>query len=124
MFPKKLAPRVVNNNPQNPPIYSFASFLIFFVTSFSKISESSRAWTIFIMSFISLFEIVKVVFPEPCIAVIPEGAKMCFAKGTATLINGPANLLTNGPKNPPDWIILDIWALESFIYCFQMHSLS
>ena len=32
----------------------------------------------------------------------------------ATFINGPANLLNNDAKNPPDWIILEIWALESF----------
>ena len=29
-------------------------------------------------------------------------------------INGLAILLNNDPKNPPDWIILEIWALESF----------
>ena len=66
------------------------------------------------MSFISSFEIIKVVVPEPCIlfsipasiaeaaAVIPNGAKTFFAKGIATFINGPANLLNNDPKNPPD----------------------
>ena len=26
-------------------------------------------------------------------------------------MNGPAILLNNEPENPPDWIILDIWAL-------------
>ena len=30
-------------------------------------------------------------------------------------INWPTILLNNEPENPPDWIILDIWALESFI---------
>ena len=66
------------------------------------------------MSFISSCEIIKVVVPEPCIffripasiaeetAVIPNGAKTFFAKGIATFINGPANLLNNNPKNPPD----------------------
>ena len=56
------------------------------------------------MSFFSLFKIIKVVVPEPCIffwipasnaeaaAVIPNGVKIFFAKGTATFINGPANL--------------------------------
>ena len=48
-------------------------------------------------------------------AAIPNGDKMVFAKGTATFINGPANLLNNYLKNPPDWIILEIWALESFM---------
>ena len=41
-------------------------------------------------------------------AVIANGAKTFFAKGIATFINGPANLLNNDPKNPPDWIILEI----------------
>ena len=45
--------------------------------------------------------------------VIPNGAQTFFAKGVATFINGPANLLTKDPKNPPDWIILEIRALES-----------
>ena len=40
--------------------------------------------------------------------------KPFFAKGIATFINGPGNLLNNDPKNPPNWIILKIWALESF----------
>ena len=77
------------------------------------------------MPFISSFEIIAVV-PEPCIffwipasiaeaaAVISNGAKTFFAKWIATFINGPGNLPNNDPKNPPDWIILDIWALESF----------
>ena len=35
-------------------------------------------------------------------AVIPNGAKTFFAKGISIFINGPANLLNNYPKNPPD----------------------
>ena len=31
------------------------------------------------------------------------------------LTNALANLLNKDPKNPPDWIILEIWALESLI---------
>ena len=61
------------------------------------------------MPFISSSKIVKVVAPEPCfffwmpesIAVIPNGAKIYFAKGIATFVNGPVNLLNNNPKNPP-----------------------
>ena len=57
------------------------------------------------MSFISSFEIIKVVVLEPCIffwipasiaeaaAVNPNGAKTFFAKGIPTFINGPSNLL-------------------------------
>ena len=125
MFPNRLAPKVPNKILKNPPFCSFVSFLIFLVTPFNKILESSRAWIIFVMPFIYLFEIIKVTVPEPWIffwisasitegaAVIPNGAKTFYAKGIATLINGPANLLNNDPKNPPDWILLEIWALES-----------
>ena len=35
-------------------------------------------------------------------AVIPNGAKIFFANGTATFVNGAANLLDNDSKNPPD----------------------
>ena len=48
-------------------------------------------------------------------AVIPNWAKTFFAKGTAIFINGPANLLNKDSKNPSDWIILLICALESFM---------
>ena len=91
---------------------------------FSKILESSRAWIIFITSFISSFEIIKVVLPDPniflCIpasasdaaAVNPKGIKTFSANGLITFFlngnpifnNGPSNL----PKKPPDWIILEI----------------
>ena len=72
-----------------------------------------------------MLEIVKVVLPELCIffwipasiaeaaAVIGIGAKSFCADGIATFINGPANLLNNDPKNPPDWTFLEMWALES-----------
>ena len=61
------------------------------------------------MSFISLIEIIKVVVPEPCIFFFELLKQLLlflmeliyfFAKGTATFINGPANLLNNDPKNP------------------------
>ena len=64
------------------------------------------------MSFIYSFEIIKVVVPEPCIffwistwsaeaaAVIRNGAKIFFGKGTVSFINEPANLGNNDPKNP------------------------
>ena len=64
-FPNKLAPKVPNKIFKNPPFCSFVLFLIVLVTLFSKILESSRAGTIFIVSFISSFEIIKVVVPEP-----------------------------------------------------------
>ena len=69
------------------------------------------------MPLIYFLEIAKVAVPEPYIffwipasiteaaAVISNGAKTFFARGTANFINGPANLLNHDPKNPPDWII-------------------
>ena len=69
------------------------------------------------MSFISSFEVIEVVVPEPSVffwipksfagaaAVIPNGAKKFFAKGIATFSNGPANLLNCDLKNPPDRIL-------------------
>ena len=62
MFPNKVAPKVPNNIPKNLPFCCFVSFLIVLVIHFYKISESSRTWTIFIMSFISLFELLKLLF--------------------------------------------------------------
>ena len=41
--------------------------------------------------------------------------KYFFVNGTGTFINVPANLLSNDPKNPPDWIISEMWVLESLI---------
>ena len=40
--------------------------------------------------------------------VEPNGANTFLANGIATFINGPANLLNNLPKNPPDCINLFI----------------
>ena len=38
-----------------------------------------------------------------------------LANGVATFINGPANLLNNLPKNPPDCMIFFICVLLNFI---------
>ena len=48
-------------------------------------------------------------------AVKPNGANTFLANGIATFINGPANLLNNLPKNPPDCVIVFICALLNFI---------
>ena len=89
-FPSNIYPKVPTSVPRNPPLCYLVSFLIVLVIPFSKILESSRAGTIFVMSFIFSFEIIKVVVSEPCIffwipaaiaetaAVIPNGAKMFF----------------------------------------------
>ena len=68
------------------------------------------------MSLFSSFEIIKVAVSEPCFFYFFEflhqllkrllpflmELKNFFAKGTATFINGPADLLNNDPRNPPD----------------------
>ena len=88
-FPNKLAPSVPSNILKNPPFCSFVSFSIVLVTPFNKTLESSRACTIFIISFISSFEIIKVVFPDRSVFLcIPASAADAVAvnpKGINTL---------------------------------------
>ena len=78
------------------------------------------------MPFTSSFKIIKAAVSETsnlfwifasiaeAVAVIPNKAKIFFAYGTATFINGSAILLNNDPKIPPDYIILDISVLDNF----------
>ena len=47
----------------------FASFLIVFLTTFVNTQDSSRDLTIFIVSFISSLEIIRVVIPDPNICL-------------------------------------------------------
>ena len=47
--------------------------------------------------------------------VKPNGANTFLANGIAAFINGPASLLNNLPKNPPDCINFFICALLNFI---------
>ena len=123
MFPNKLAPEVPNNIPKNPRFYSFVFCSIVLVTPFNKISESSRALTIFIISFISLFEIISVVILERCIffsipsfisAVTPNGARIFFANGTATFVNRPLSYFR---------YLRFRQLLYQLLYCSQMHFL-
>ena len=97
----------------------------------SEISESSKGWPVFIILFISSFEFIKVVVPDLCFILFfffdflyqllkqqllfLMELKYFFAKETATPIYATANLPNNHPENPSDWIILEFWALESFI---------
>ena len=114
MLLNKVLAKVPSIILRNQHSYSFASFLIILVGPFNRLFESSKALTIFKISFISSFEIVKDAIQEPCIffsipasiaeeaAVIPNGAKICFAIGAATFINGPASILNNATKKAPD----------------------
>ena len=111
-FPNKDAPKMPNNILRKPLLCSFVSFLIVSVTPFNKIPECSKAWTIFIMPFISSFEIIRVVVPEPSIfcipasaadaaAVNPNGISTLFGNGLiAFFINGNP-VFNNGPRSLP-----------------------
>ena len=104
-FPNKLAPRVPNNILKNPPFCSFVSFSIVLVTPFNKILESSRAYTIFIISFISSSEIIKVVFPDPniflCIPASAADAADILANSLITFFINGNPVFNNGPNNLP-----------------------
>ena len=64
------------------------------MTPFNNKSESSRDSIILIISLISSFDIISVVFP-----------------GKPVFSYGPSNL----PINPPDCIILDNWVFDNLI---------
>ena len=93
MFPSRLAPNVPNSTLRNPPFCSFASFLIVSLTPSNNHTESSRDLAIFKMSFISSFEIIKIVlWPDPNIFLsIPASA----ADAAAVNPNGIKTLLAN-----------------------------
>ena len=61
--PALIVPWPVNRFPKlrNPPFCSFDSFLIVLLTPFSNKQDYSSDLTIFIISFISSFEIINVV---------------------------------------------------------------
>ena len=104
------------------------------VTPFNKIAESSRAWTIECHLVLHLkllklllaeqrtkdnqnhefsFEFQHLLLMQQLLFLMDQ--KYFFPMELLLSFNGPANLLNNEPKNPPDWIALDIWTLESFI---------
>ena len=92
-----------------PESSSFFRILIILFTLHSKWSEFSTGWCSSFFSYISsnLF-----------IALIINPAKLSLAKGIA--IFGCAsfclNYLFKNKKNPPGWIILDVWAVLRFIF--------
>ena len=130
-FPNKLASKVPNKIPENPPFCLFASYLIVSLTPFINKPDSSRDLIIFMISFISSLEIIYVVVQDPDIflwiavsvadaaAVNPNGIKTlsandlskCLIKGNPVFSNGPKNL----PKNPPYCPILCNWVFDNLI---------
>ena len=82
---------------RNPSFCSFTSFLIVSLKPFINKPDSSSDLTILMISFISSFEIISVVIPDPKIFF---GIAASFA--ASVFSNGPKTL----PKNPPDCPIL------------------
>ena len=121
-----------NNSLRNPPFSSFTSFWTVSVTPFTNKPESSRGFTILIISWISPFDIINVVllWSDPniflCIsasaadaaAVNPKCINTLLANGLIKFFindnpvfnNEPSNL----PKKPPDCIILLILCFRKF----------
>ena len=113
-----------NSILRNPPFCSLALFLIVSLTPFNNIPESSKDLTIFKISFLSSFEILRLhydqilrfflcipAFAAHAAAVNPNGTKTLLANGLITLFINDNSVLSNRPKSlpryPPDCIILD-----------------
>ena len=111
----------------------FISWFTVSVTPSINIPEFSNKLIILIISFISSFEINKanlfpaLTVPFPLIflsnlfiaievKLLTNPGKLPLAKGIAIFVSAFFPKLRNEkPKDPPDWMILDIWALLSFI---------
>ena len=111
----------------------FISWFTVSVIPSINIPEFSNKLIILIISFISSFEINKVnlfpalTVPFPLIflsnlfiaievKLLTNPGKLPLAKGIAIFVSASFLKLRNEkPKDPPDWMILDIWALLSFI---------
>ena len=72
IFPNKLRCNVPNKILGNSSHCSFVSFSIAWVTPFLNKPECLRDFTIFMMSFVSLFDIISVVVPNPKVSEVPD----------------------------------------------------
>ena len=129
-FPNKQAPKVSNRISRNSPFCSCASFLIVSITPCINYPDSSSDLTIFIISFISSFEIINVLVPDPkcflwtaafvadAAGVNPNRIETLLANGLSTCPIKSNPVLSNGakilPKNPPDYRILYNWVFDNF----------
>ena len=93
------------------------------MTPFNNNRESLRDFTILLRSFMSLFDIISVVYPDPniflCIpasaadaaGVSPKGIYTLLANGVITFFIDGNPVFNKGPsnlrRNPPDSIIFD-----------------
>ena len=104
------------------------------VTPFIKTSETSKAFTILVISFKSSLENFTVFEPEPYIFFLiaayvadiaarrPKGVNTFFHNEIAGLVSFGKNLIKIDPKAPPDFIILFICALLNFISADMLFS--
>ena len=123
----------VNKTPRNSLSYFFISCFTVSVTPSISTPEPSIDFITLIILFMFLFEINKVnpfpalAAPSPLIflsnlsfafkvKLLTNPDKFSHAKEIAILVSAFfPNLSNQGPKDPPDWIILNIWALLCFI---------
>ena len=84
-----------NSILRKPPLCSLASSFIVLLTPFNNILESSRDITIFKMSCISSFEIIRVVVPDPRIFFV-----YCSTVADAAAVSPsiPRSLITDSNK--------------------------
>ena len=96
IFPNSFAANAPNKIAKKPYFCSFASFSIVSLTPFINKPGSLRDLTIFKISFISSFEIISVVMPDPknffltvasgvdVVFVYPNGIRTLSASGMST----------------------------------------
>ena len=108
-FPNKLASKAPNNTLRNPPFSCYASFLIVLLTRFINKQDSSSDLTIFMIPFISSFQIINFVNmiqtflmnSVSAAAVNPNEVKTLLANGLSTFPIKRNPFFSNGPKSLP-----------------------
>ena len=116
--------------PRNPHFCPFGSFLIISPILFSIKTDSSRDLIIFMIPYISSFEITSAVMLNSKIlfwiaasvadaaTVNPNSIKTLLANGLSTFSVKEKAVVSNSPKslprNPPDYPISCKWVFENF----------
>ena len=127
----KLAVNVANSIGLNLLYCSFGSFLIASLATLTNKPHSSRNATIFIISFISSFEIIIAAMPDPKVflttsatdvaSVNPKGTKKTLANAVSTFFINDKSVLISGTSkftNPRFWAIIFLVVIFSKIRLF------